>query len=112
MTVPDKDPSAWTIATWLLALGMGFSGGVVHWWARMKSRKPRVFSLMELVGEIFTSGFVGVWGVHGPECSGTSQPACVRQPAGSAGHMGARLLFVLERAAEARLKAYLGEDDA
>jgi len=111
MTVPDKDPSAWTVATWLLALGMGFSGGVVHWWARMKSRKPRVFSLMELVGEVFTSGFVGVcvfmalneWDQPAGLCAAAS---------GISGHMGARLLFVLERAAESKLKPYLGGDDA
>lgn len=111
MAVPDKDPSAWTIATWLLALGMGFSGGVVHWWARMKSRRPRVFSLMELVGEVFTSGFVGVcvfmalneWDQPAGLCAAAS---------GISGHMGARLLLVLERAAESKLKPYLGGDDA
>lgn len=107
--MPDKDPSTWTVATWLLALGMGFSGGVVHWWARMKARQPRVFSLMELVGEVFTSGFVGVCVFM--TLNEWSQPVGLCAAAsGISGHMGARLLFVIERAAEAKINAYFGDD--
>lgn len=105
--MPDKDPSAWTIATWLLAIGMGFSGGAVNWWARMKARNPRKFSLLELVGELFTSGFVGV--ATFMILDGLEQPAGLCAAAsGIAGHMGTRLLFALERAAEARLNALFG----
>lgn len=71
----------------------------------MKSRSPRVFSLMELVGELFTSGFtgLGVFMILGA----WEQPAGVCAAAsGISGHMGARLLFVLERAAEAKINAY------
>ncbi len=107
--MPDKDPSAWTWATWLLALGMGFSGGVVHWWARMKARQPRIFSLMELVGEMFTSGFVGV-GVFMLLNTWDQPPGLCAAAAGMGGHMGARLLFMLERSVEAKLRAYFGDE--
>lgn len=107
--MPDKDPTAWTWATWLLAIGMGFSGGAVNLWAKLKSRHPKAFSIFEVIGELFTSGFVGAgafmvlysWGA--PE--GISAGA-----AGIAGHMSTRLLFALERAAEKRLKTILGND--
>ena len=34
--MPEKDPTTWTAATWLLALGMAFGGGVVNWYAKVK----------------------------------------------------------------------------
>ena len=89
---------------------MGFSGGAVNWWARMKARNPRKFSLLELVGELFTSGFVGV-GIF-MLLSTWEQPAGLcAAAAGIGGHMGTRLLFMLERAAESRLKAIVGQPD-
>jgi hypothetical protein len=106
--MPDKDPSAWTLATWLLALGMGFSGGVVNFWARIKARNPRTFNTLEFLGELFTSGFVGV-GAFMLLNNWDQPPGLSAAASGIAGHMSTRLLFALERAAEHRLKQLSGE---
>lgn len=105
--MPDKDPTAWGIATWMLAIGMGFSGGAVNLWARMKSRHPKAFSIFEVIGELFTSGFVGAGVFMAAYAIGASEGVSAGA-AGIAGHMSTRLLFALERAAEVRLKSMAG----
>ncbi len=105
--MPDKDPTTWAIGTWLLAIGMGFSGGAVNLWARMKNRHPKAFSIFEVIGELFTSGFVGA-GVFMVLYSWGAPEGISAGAAGISGHMSTRLLFTLERAAETRLKNMLG----
>ena len=41
--MPEKDPTTWTAATWLLALGMAFGGGAVNWYAKVKRGHTRAF---------------------------------------------------------------------
>lgn len=101
--MPEKDPTTWSAATWLLALGMAFGGGLVNWYAKVKRGHARVFNIIELIGEIFTSGFVGL-GVF-MLLIAIEQPVGVcAAAAGVGGHMATRLLFAIERAIEARLE--------
>lgn len=100
--MPEKDPTTWTAATWLLALGMAFGGGIVNWYAKVRRGHTRAFNIIELIGEIFTSGFVGL-GVF-MLLAAFEQPVGVcAAAAGVGGHMATRLLFAIERAIEARL---------
>ena len=100
--MPEKDPTTWGLATWLLALGMAFGGGTVNWYAKVKRGHTRAFNIVELIGEIFTSGFVGL-GVF-MLLAAMEQPIGIcAAAAGVGGHMAARLLFAIERAIEARL---------
>lgn len=100
--MPEKDLSNWTAATWLLALGMAFAGGLVNWYARVKRGHTRAFNLIELVGEIFTSGFVGLSAFF--LLDGIGQPVGIcAAAAGVGGHMATRLLFAAERVLEAYL---------
>ena len=100
--MPEKDPTTWTAATWLLALGMAFGGGAVNWYAKVKRGHTRAFNIIELIGEICTSGFVGL-GVF-MLLAAMEQPMGVcAAAAGVGGHMATRLLFAFERAGEARL---------
>ena len=100
--MPEKDPTTWTAATWLLALGMAFGGGAVNWYAKVKRGHARAFNIIELIGEIFASGFVGL-GVF-MLLAAMGQPAGIcAAAAGVGGHMATRLLFAIERAVEARL---------
>lgn len=49
--MPEKDPTTWTAATWLLALGMAFGGGgAVNWYAKVKHGHTRAFNIIELIG--------------------------------------------------------------
>ena len=94
--MPEKDPTTWTAATWLLALGMAFGGGIVNWYAKVRRGHTRAFNIIELIGEIFTSGFVGL-GVF-MLLAAFEQPVGVCAAAGVGGHMATRLLFAIERA--------------
>lgn len=99
----EKDPTAWNLATWVLALAMAMGGGFVNWYAKVKHSHTRAFNLMELVGEIFTSGFVGT-GVF-MTLDGFGQPMSLcAAGAGVGGHMAARLLFMIEHIVEQKLK--------
>ena len=101
----EKDPTTWSIGTWLLALGMAFGGGIVNWYARIKQGHTRAFNIVELLGEIFTSGFVGIGTFM--LLAGLGQPVGVcAAAAGVGGHMATRLLFAVERAMEQRLRTY------
>lgn len=98
----EKDPTTWSYSVWLLAACSAFAGGAINWWAKVKAGHARVFNVIELIGEIFTSGFVGM-GVF-MLLAGMDQPLGVcAAAAGIGGHMGTRLLFALERAVEAKL---------
>lgn len=102
--MPEKDPTTWTAATWLLALGMAFGGGAVNWYAKVRRGHTRAFNIIELIGEIFTSGFVGL-GVF-MLLAAMEQPAGIcAAAAGVGGHMATRLLIAIERAVEAKLDA-------
>lgn len=100
--MPEKDPTTWTMATWLLALGMAFGGGAVNWYARVKRGHTRAFNMIELMGEIFTSGFVGSGVFMLLEGMGQNLGICAAG-AGVGGHMATRLLFAIERAIETRI---------
>lgn len=100
--MPDKDPANWAAATWILALSMAVGGGVINWYARIKRSHVLAFNFIELIGEIFTSGLVGLsifmllssWDQPAGSCAAA---------AGVAGHMATRLLFAIERAIERQL---------
>jgi hypothetical protein len=103
--MPEKDPTTWSAATWLLALGMAFGGGAVNWYAKVKQGHTRAFNVVELVGEIFTSGFVGI--VVFMALASLDQPSGIcAAAAGVGGHMATRLLFAFERAIESRINGF------
>ena len=92
----NNDPTAWSLNTWLLALAMACAGGVVNWLSRIKQGKARAFNIIELIGEVFVSGFVGI-GVFMVLDSLDYPLGICAAGAGVGGHMATRLLFVLER---------------
>lgn len=106
--MPEKDPTNWGLATWALAVGMSCAGGLVNWYARVKQGYARAFNIIELIGEIFTSAFVGL-GVF-MAAQGMDQPLGVCAAlAGVGGHMATRLLFAVEKWIEARFRTMAKE---
>lgn len=87
----------------MLALAMPFSGGLVNWYARVKAGHTRAFNFIELIGEIFTSGFVGL-AVFMVLVSWEQPVGLCAAAAGISGHMATRLLFAIERAIERRIE--------
>lgn len=106
--MPDKDPANWSIFTWVLALAMPLGGGLISWYAKVKSGHAKIFNVAEMVGEVFTSGFVGL--VVFMALSSLDQPTGLcAAGAGVSGHMATRLLFAVERAVERKLEK-IGEN--
>jgi len=99
----DKDPTQWEISTWILALAMPCAGGLVNWYGKIKAGKTRKFSIIELLGEMFTSGFVGL-GVFMLAQSYDIPVGVCAALSGISGHMATRLLFVIENVIESRLQ--------
>ena len=94
--MPIKDPTTWSLATWALAAGMAFAGGFVNWYTKVRQGHTRVFNIVELVGEILISGFVGV-AVFMLLASYDQPMGVCAAASGVSGHMGTRLLFLIEQ---------------
>lgn len=103
------DPTSWAFGTWALAVVMALAGGAVNWWARVRQGHIKLFSVFELLGEMFTSGFVGL-GVFMVALAYSIPDGVAAAAAGVSGHMAARLLFIVERAIEAKLIKAAGLD--
>jgi hypothetical protein len=106
--MPEKDPTNWAAATWMLAVGMSFAGGMINWYSRVKAGHARAFNSIELIGELFTSAVVGLGAFMALQGMGQPEGVCAAS-AGVAGHMATRLLFAIEQYAEKRMKKLLKE---
>ncbi len=102
--MPDKDPTNWTAATWILASGMAFGGGFVNWYIKVKAGHTRIFNIAELFGEMLISGVVGLGSYMVGDGLGLP-PSLNAVAAGVGGHMGTRLLFLAEQIATKRMKS-------
>jgi hypothetical protein len=100
----DSDPTTWPLITWIIALSMALSGGLINWLGESKNIKTGKFSIFELFGELFTSGFVGV-GLFMFVDSFHQPMGLSAASAGIGGHMATRFLFLIERRIEAKLMA-------
>ena len=92
----ENNPLTWSFATWMLGLGMAFAGGIVNFIVRVKKGHARLFNFIELFGEVFVSGFVGL-GSYMLLLSLSQPVGLAAAAAGVAGHMGTRLLYLAEQ---------------
>ena len=95
----EKDPSnyEWFTYAWVILISMW--GGVVSFMNKVTAGSARPFNLAEFIGEISTSGFVGVltfWLCESTQVDKLLSAALV----GVAGHMGSRAIFLIERRVE------------
>jgi hypothetical protein len=97
--MPEKDPLTWSAATWLIGLVMACSGGLLNWYAKVKAGVTRPFNFIELIGEVFTSGFVGMGVFMALDALGQPLGLCAAA-AGVTGHMATRFLFTIEQVIE------------
>lgn len=102
--MPEKDPTLWSITTWLLVVAMSLLGGLSSWYRRVKAGHTRAFNVVELVGEISISGLMGFVGFVVADWYFNSQ-GIAAAAAGMAAHFATRLLFSAEGLIEAVAKA-------
>ena len=101
--MPEKDPTNWTAATWILASGMAFGGGFINWYSKVRSGHTRVFNVAELFGEMLISGVVGLGSYMAGDGLGLPPSLCA-VAAGIGGHMGTRLVFLAEELARKKFE--------
>lgn len=104
--MPEKDPTNYSMITYLWVIVLSAWGGTVNFMRKRKSGEARPFNIAELTGEVFTSGFAGVLTFWLCEAAGIS-PLITAALVGISGHMGGRAIFRLERWAEARFGSKL-----
>jgi len=97
-----KDPSTYSLITYLWVTGLASWGGLVSFFRRVKSGETRVCNVLELIGEITTSAFTGLitfWLCESAQIDPLVSAALV----GISGHMGSRAIYQMERWVQTRL---------
>lgn len=91
----DKDPTSYSMLTYLWVFGLSSLGGVVSFLNKIKKGHARAFNIAEFVGEISASAFAGVITFWLCENSNIS-PLVTAALVGVSGHMGSRAILLFE----------------
>ena len=91
----EKDPTSYSLLTYLWVFGLSSLGGVVSFLNKIKKGHARAFNIAEFMGEIATSAFAGVITFWLCENSGIS-PLMTAALVGVSGHMGSRAILLFE----------------
>ena len=97
----EKDPTSYSLLTYLWVFGLAVLGGVVNFMRKLQSGHTRAFNIIEFIGEIVTSAFAGVitfWLCENAALSPLITAAFV----GVSGHMGSRAIFAFEEFLKAK----------
>jgi hypothetical protein len=105
MTAAHRDPTTYSLLTYGWVLLLSGWGGVVSFWRKRREGHVRPFNFTELIGEIFTAGFVGMLTFWLCEAAG-SNPLITAALVGISGHMGSRAIFGLEQWAVRKFPMY------
>ncbi len=93
--VKNLVPTLWMI-------GVSMFGGVIHFYQKVRTGKSRAFNVVELLGEMLISGFVGIVTFWLCKAYGVNEYLTAAGVAIS-GHMGARAIFIAEQWLEKRI---------
>lgn len=97
----EKDPTSYSLITYLWVSGLAMLGGFVSYMRKMEQRHPSTFSFAEFIGEIAASAFAGIitfWLCEHADVGGLLTAALV----GISGHAGSRALYMIEKWAKKR----------
>jgi len=105
----EKDPTSYSMITYLWVIGLSAWGGIAGYIRRVRSKSKAAFSLAEVVGEVCISGFVGMLTFY--LCESAKIPQILEAAfIGISGHMGSRSLFFMEALLKRKVAGWLGED--
>jgi hypothetical protein len=97
----DKDPSTYSWFTYAWVVGLSSWAGVVSFYRKMNNGEVKIFNITQFIGEIVTSGLVGVITFFLCEYAGFSQ-LLTAALVGISGHMGSRAIMLMEKVAESK----------
>lgn len=102
----DKDPSTYSALTYAWVIGLSTWAGIVSFLRKMRAGEVKIFNITQFIGEIVTSGFVGVMTFFLCEYAGFSQ-LLTAALVGISGHMGSRAIMLMESLAEQKINKSL-----
>lgn len=106
-TVAPKDPLSYPLKTYGFMLAMAIFGGFVSWYAKVRRQEIPAGSVFHLIGEITTSAFAGMLTFFA--CEYLNSPQLLTAAlVGVSGHMGAKVITMLEDAAKKRAEERFG----
>jgi len=91
-----KSPLSYSLREYGLILAIAMLGGFVHWYNAVRRGESAAYDLRTLVGELFTSAFIGILTFWACEAMNV-QPLVTAALAGMAGHAGVSGLLWAER---------------
>lgn len=101
----DKSPFDFSWVTYLWVIVWAVAGGMVSFYRKMKEGHVRAFNFTEFIGELVTSGFAGLltfWLCEAAEINKLLAAVFI----GISGHMGSRVIFLLEKYTGERLEKF------
>jgi len=101
-----KNPFEYSLLIYFWVIGIASMGGFVSYIQKLKKGVIERPSLMEFMGEIMISGFVGLLTFWICEAAGLDM-IWTAPLIGISGHMGSRFIFVLEKLFQARIEAWM-----
>jgi len=94
--IPPRSPLSYSLREYGLILAIAMLGGFVRWYNAVRRGESAAYDLRILVGELFTSAFMGILTFWACEAMNV-QPLVTAALAGMAGHAGVSGLLWAER---------------
>lgn len=102
-----KDPLSYPLRTYGFMLAVAILGGFVSWYAKVRRNEIPGGSVFHLIGEITTSAFAGMLTFFACEYANFPQ-LLTAALVGVSGHMGAKIITLVEEAAKKRIEQRAG----
>jgi hypothetical protein len=104
--MPEKDPLSYSLLTYVWVFGLSLFGGMAGYFRKVKGGLISRFSLIELIGEMVISAFVGVVTFY--LCEYAAIPSVLAAALiGISSHMGSRAIFIFETAADRAFQRFI-----
>ena len=108
--MPHKDPGNYPLITYAWVLILSIWGGIANNIRKIKNGTLKRFSLAELIGDIFISGFIGVMTFYLCEYAAFNS-LLTAFLVGITSHMGTKGLSVLEDLAAKKLGVAIDKEE-